>query len=281
MAETERRAEADGPIRFASALGNLGEAMNADGLTLLIPAKADVERDAVAAAWARRGGTVVRLDRFWEPPPLDAERVRLYGNDTFCLVLQQKLNLDLISPADDLILQVPASGTRRALTRQTIGAAPTLAYPVFAKPMTPKLFRARVYASPEELDAECAGLPAETAILLSEIVAFTAEARCFVLEGRVLDCAVYEGEGDLDAAVAFARALVAAVSGPRAYVLDVGLISDRGWAVVEFNAAWGAGLNGCDPERVLSAIAAASGPALAQQAHTPDSATERLFTHRG
>jgi hypothetical protein len=28
--------------------------------------------------------------------------------------------------------------------------------------------------------------------------------------------------------------------------------------VIEFNAAWGAGLNGCDPEKVLPAILEAS-----------------------
>jgi hypothetical protein len=46
---------------------------------------------------------------------------------------------------------------------------------------------------------------------------------------------------------------------PRAVVVDVGLIDGRGWAVIEFNAAWGAGLNGCDPDKVLPAIVAASG----------------------
>jgi hypothetical protein len=29
--------------------------------------------------------------------------------------------------------------------------------------------------------------------------------------------------------------------------------------VIEFNATWGASLNGCDPEKVLPAILAASG----------------------
>jgi hypothetical protein len=34
----------------------------------------------------------------------------------------------------------------------------------------------------------------------------------------------------------------------------------RDWAVIEFNATWGAGLNGCNPEKVIAAILAASGP---------------------
>lgn len=56
--------------------------------SLLIPEKADPERDAVASAWEEAGGVALRFGRFWDPPPLDKERVRVYGNDTFCLVLE-------------------------------------------------------------------------------------------------------------------------------------------------------------------------------------------------
>jgi len=38
---------------------------------------------------------------------------------------------------------------------------------------------------------------------------------------------------------------------PPAVVVDVGLIAGRGWAVVEANAAWGAGICDCAPERIL------------------------------
>ena len=61
------------------------------GLTLVIPDKPDVERDAVAASWHAQGGTVLRLGRFWEPPALDVATIRVYGNETFALVLAQKL----------------------------------------------------------------------------------------------------------------------------------------------------------------------------------------------
>lgn len=77
-----------------------------DGLTLLIPEKADPERDAVACAWRQDGGSVLHIGRFWSPPEMDRQRVHLYGNDTFCLVLAQKLRLELVSPPDDLFLTV-------------------------------------------------------------------------------------------------------------------------------------------------------------------------------
>lgn len=63
------------------------------GLTLLISDKPDPERDAVAAVWEAAGGDVLRLGRFWQPPPLDPVSVRVYGADAFCQVLAQKLAL--------------------------------------------------------------------------------------------------------------------------------------------------------------------------------------------
>jgi hypothetical protein len=47
------------------------------GLTLLISDKPDVERDAVATVWEASGGQVIRVGRFWDPPPVDAARVRV------------------------------------------------------------------------------------------------------------------------------------------------------------------------------------------------------------
>jgi ATP-grasp domain-containing protein len=62
--------------------------------------------------------------------------------------------------------------------------------------------------------------------------------------------------GELAEAEAFlARVLAdAAVPLPPAVVVDVGLIAGRGWAIVEANAAWGAGICGCAPDRLLPVL---------------------------
>ena len=232
--------------------------MDAKGLNLLIPDKRDAERDALADAFSRRGGTVHRLDRFWAPPSFEPATVRVYGADYFCLVLQQKLGFPLCSPDDDLMLRVPADLMRRQLRQLPLGEVLAGVFPVFVKPMMPKQFRGAVYRSAEEIGQECRGLGPDTPVFVAEVVSFTAEVRSFVLEGRVLDAAVYEGRADLADAVAFVSALIPTMELPGVVVVDVGLIAGRGWAVIEFNAAWGAGLNGCDPEKVLPAILAAS-----------------------
>lgn len=53
------------------------------GLNLLISDKPDIERDALAEAFAQGGGEVHRLGRFWDPPAFDPATVRVYGADSF------------------------------------------------------------------------------------------------------------------------------------------------------------------------------------------------------
>jgi hypothetical protein len=90
------------------------------GLSLLVPDKPDTERDRVASAFAQHGGTVHRLGRFWDPPSFAPATVRVYGPDSFCLVLQQKLGFSLCSPPDDLLLQVPPQLLKRRLFAATL-----------------------------------------------------------------------------------------------------------------------------------------------------------------
>lgn len=234
--------------------------METVGLHLLIPDKPDAERDALAAAFARHGGMIHRIGRFWDPPSFDPATVRVYGPDSFCLVLQQKLGFALCTPDDELLLRTPSSFLQRHLVRQTLGGVASMHFPAFIKPIMPKQFRGAVYPTSDALMEECLGLGPGTVVFVAEPVRFTAEVRSFMLDSRVLDAALYEGAAEVADAAKFVTTLTQAVPVPRVVVVDVGFIAGRGWAVIEFNAGWGAGLNGCDPEKVWPAIAAASGP---------------------
>lgn len=243
---------------FSAESSDPAATMNTYGLVLMIPNKTDIERDAVAALWEQLGGEVLRLDRFWDPPALDPARVRLYGSDSFCLVLQQKLGLHLCSPPDDLLLAIPPDYLKRRVSKHLLGDAPALEYPAFIKSVVPKLFASRVYESHETLSTECHGLDPGTEIMVSEVVHFSMEARAFVHEATVLDCSIYEGSGDSGEAIKFIQELAQLVPLPKTVVVDAGFDEQNGWSVIEFNAAWGAGLNGCRPELVWPCIAAAS-----------------------
>ena len=226
-------------------------------LDLLISDKADEERDAVAAAWVAAGGQILTLGRFWEPPAVEPDRVRVYGNDSFCLVLAQKLDLELVSPADDLLLQLDPAMLGRSLRVVPFDALESIQFPAFVKPVVPKLFRAAVYPSAEALAAETAGLEADRQLLVSEVVHFENEVRCWILDGEVLSLSAYEGACDEASAHAFASGVAAHPALPETCVVDIGVVRDRGWAMIEANAAWGAGLNGCDPVAAARCIARA------------------------
>jgi hypothetical protein len=234
--------------------------MKTTDLNLLIPDKADVERDAVATSFERCGGVVHRIGRFWDPPTFEPSTVCVYGGVVFCLVLEQQLGLTLCSPSDELLLMVPPRFMNRQISRRTLGEIPSLNFPSFIKPVAPKLFRGAVYETHEAIAGECRGLSSETAVFVSEPVNFAVEVRTFVLDGVVLDAGVYEGKSEATGALEFVVGLTRSMSLPRAVVVDVGFIDRRGWAVIEFNPAWGAGLNGCDPDKVLPAIVVASQP---------------------
>jgi hypothetical protein len=106
---------------------------------------------------------------------------------------------------------------------------------------------------------------------VAEPVEFLAEFRCFVQEGSVVATSPYLsfgrpawrawGQGgekatpSMDAVVVCWRLLEARSRVlPPAFVVDVGLVEGRGWAVVEFNPAWCSGLLGADPAPVLGVL---------------------------
>lgn len=71
---------------------------------------------------------------------------------------------------------------------------------------------------------------------------------------------IYEGESDIDDAKAFTRKFISENSDviPATCVIDIGYVVERGWAVIEANDTWGAGLNGCDPLAAAMCIAEAT-----------------------
>ena len=224
--------------------------------TLLVPAKGDVERDRVAEAWEAAKGPVLRLDRFWDRPDVDPATARVYGNDTFCLVVAQILELDLVSPPDDFLIGLDKRWLGRKVELVALEDAASESYPKFAKPLVPKQFTAGVFASKGALVSETEGLDASTLMQVSDVVEIEAEARCFVIGKRAITAAFYEGEGDADAVREFVEDLAGEAELPETAVLDVGVV-DGELVVVEANATWGAGLNGCDPEMVVDCLDAA------------------------
>lgn len=162
---------------------------------------------------------------------------------------------------------------KRLLRMKTLADVDVMDFPCFAKPLVPKLFRAGIYDSTDALRRECERLDDHTAVLFSDIVPITAEMRAFVLNGDITTSAIYEGDADCTSGEHFLRECIHANSAllPATTVIDCAWIDGEGWAVLEANAAWGAGLNGCDPRGVIPCLIAAARPSPAPADEERDS----------
>jgi hypothetical protein len=224
-------------------------------LVLLVPEKQDLERDEVARVWCTLYGQVLRVGKFWEPPDVEPATVRLYGGESFCLVLAQKLGLELVTPPDNLLTSIAPQWLQRTIIQLSLRDGFRLQFPIFLKPIIPKQFPAAVYETASDLEAVTAGLADETQILSSDIVQFQNEIRTFVLDGKVVSASMYEGTGNVQEAISFVETFAANTQLPKTVVVDVGRLSDASYAVVETNATWGSGLNGCDAAAVCKCLA--------------------------
>lgn len=227
---------------------------------LLIPDKADIERDSIAKVWEDNGGTVKRVGKFWVKPETNGKRVALYGYDSFCLVLAQILELEMCMPKDEWIAALPYEFAKREIQLVELGNANQISYPKFIKPVTPKLFKAAVFETSASLQEITQDISPEERLIVSDIVSVDKEVRSFILDNEVQDLAYYEGEGDLTEVKAFITDFLKMtnIEFPPTFVLDVGFNDQLGWFIIEFNSSWGAGLNGCDAAKVVNCIRAAA-----------------------
>jgi hypothetical protein len=219
------------------------------------------------------GWNVERLAS-WRAPEslLSAQEPVLYVEALMAPTLAEFFHLDLIEPPGDWLTKLPQEYRKRTIRLSTLGQERQNSGPAFIKPPNDKSFQAQVYLGSELPTA----FPDDTAVLVSELVHWEKEFRCFLLDRQLRTFSVYLRDGELQRSNDFAmteqeRAEVSQfvatvladqrVQIPPTVVMDVGFIRDRGWAVVELNAAWGAGLYGCDPVEVLEVLRHAAIPA--------------------
>jgi hypothetical protein len=195
--------------------------------------------------------------------------VVFYGGTDVALAVASRFHLALLEPPFDLLAQLPLDYRRRAIQYARFGDLGRLISPTFVKPADPlnKSFDAGIYANARDIRVP-KGVEAQSPVLLAEPVEWSAEYRCFILEGRVAAWSPYISFGRPvwkpfkpgthlppvpTSLSSFCERLFSRTNMkfPPAFVMDVGRIDDRGWAVVEFNPAWCSGVLGADPRKVL------------------------------
>ena len=240
--------------------------------TLFLTPRQTVDSQALWKAAAAAGWTTERLSGWRVPEHLRAApQPVLYGEALFGPALAEQLGLQLLNPAEDWLVRLPRSYSQRDISLCSLGEARQRTAPAFIKPPNDKSFEAAVYQGADLPQ----GLDEAMPVLVSEVVHWTCEFRCFVLNRELQTLSLYARDGapqehldyactpdELAAATAFVHSVLAdaRVDLPRATVIDVGQIAGRGWACVEQNAAWGAGLYGCQPAAVLRVVEHASVP---------------------
>jgi hypothetical protein len=238
--------------------------------TLILTPRITEDSTALMRAAGRLGWGDERMSRF--RPPDDVQPVDepvLYVEGLTAPLFAEAYGLTLLEPAIDWLPRLPPEYRRRDVALTTLADARTLAEPRFVKPPNDKSFRAGVYAG-RELPEE---YPPDMPVLVSSVVRWSVEYRCFVLDRKVETFSIYLRDGALQRGLGFASPdeedaqllefmsrLLAddRVDLPRATVVDAGIIAGAGWAAVEQNAAWGSGIYGCDPERVLHLLSHAA-----------------------
>lgn len=240
--------------------------------TLIFTPRYTDDSQALWKAAGSLGGQVERLTSWRVPEHLQqlAEPV-LYGEALFGPTLAEQLGIELSNPPEDWLVRLPAEYKRREISLMLLGQARANHGAAFVKPPNDKSFPADVYIGSELPTEYTDDMP----VLVSDVVRWEKEFRCFVLDRQLHTYSLYSRFGELQREAEFAstpeedqqvEAFVARlladerVDLPRASVVDVGLISGRGWACVEQNAAWGAGIYGCNPAAVLEVIRHAATP---------------------
>jgi hypothetical protein len=221
----------------------------------------------------RRGWEVQRLSSWRVPSEFKEQPKRfiVYAEPLFAEAVADQLDCVLVEPPPDWLEKLPERYRKRRVQVSTLGETRGLDGPLFVKPAEGKSFEAKVYRSPAELP-EIGTFDESHPVLCSEPVTWELEVRCFVRDRKLASLSPYWRRGELaqssdaswpflpgeaEEALAFAESLLVdlEVMLPPAFVLDVGITKEFGWAVVEGNPSWGAGLYGCDVAAVLDSLA--------------------------
>ena len=242
--------------------------------TLLLSARQTDDAQLLWRACVALKWEVVRVHG-WRTPTIEAKDLAVYGEPLFADHVAQTLGLKLQEPPLDWLPKLSAKWRGRDVRLTTLAEARQTSTRSFIKPADEKCFDAKVYPSGADLPAP-GPLPEDLPVLVQEVVEWTIEFRCFVLNRKVVTLSPYWRDGrlakdengfwpvteeELKAAREFCERVLSdgSVIVPEAVVVDVGIIANLGWAVVESNAAWASGMYGCDPEKVLSMLPFACG----------------------
>jgi hypothetical protein len=255
--------------------------------TLLLSPRYTSDSRAVREAAFTAGWKVFRLASRRLPEGVEGTELVVYGEPGMVDVVAWAADVALLRPTADWLTTLPEEYRKRAVRKCTLSQARESRMAAFVKPaFERKSVAAQVYTHGATLAAATRDLPGSLPILVADPVDWEVEYRFVIVERRWVASSPYLRNGapayvadgswpappeEREDARAFLTQFLndTAVALPAAVVVDIGRIRGAGWAVIEANAVWAAGLYGCEAAAVLPALARAAVP---RAAVTTDSA---------
>ena len=223
--------------------------------TLILSPRHSEDSDAIDGAAIRAGWRVFRPDGWRAPSDFSSpDGIALYGEALFVRVIADQVGCVLLEASHDWLASLPEQYRKRHVIATTLEHATHFTEPAFIKPAGDKAFDSKVFSSGAELAERAHDLSGQIDVLVSEPVEWEVELRSFVLDGEVMTITPYIVNGELakteeglwlhfpdleSEAQRFASNVLSGsgISYPPSFVLDIGLIRGRGWAVLETNPA--------------------------------------------
>lgn len=197
--------------------------------------------------------------------------VGIFGPLTFCDIMAQRLMLGLLDPPDFWLAQLDPKYLKRKVEATTLGELASLNERTFIKPANDKVFQCGIYQRGRDVATRY--IEKTSPVLVSEVVDFVFEIRFYVMDRQILTSSSYK-ELDLPEGLTRIELLDQAATWvtellqepnldlPSAVVIDVGYISEKGWAVVEANQIYASGVyEDAIAENLLPALVRAGGGA--------------------
>lgn len=240
--------------------------------SLICSSRYTIDSQILRKAAQDLGWETLRLDGNtipeWFDPPDD--QIAFFYTAPAAFDIARQLGRQLTGCQSDWTCCLPPEFLLRELRQTSLKQALSGGERRFVKHSVSKAFPAQVYDDTSLTEATRALHP-DSLVHVGEPVTWTHEFRCFVANQSIqtVNPYVYDGQivasrdspaavpqSELDQVQAFAGRVLThpGVETPPAFVLDVGLIAGRGWAVVECNECWASGIYDCDPARVLETL---------------------------
>lgn len=188
-----------------------------------------------------------------------------YGSQLFCETIAQQMNWKLLQNSFDWLAKLPQKFLKRKVDFMTLSEAKKLSERKFIKPADDKCFDAKIYEPGNFTPSDF--ISSDYPVLVSDVVSWDLEYRCFIKDSQVCTWSNYMFFGEPNnpkyhylipgfggRPEEFIYSLFSEIDEVPNCVIDIGIIHDKGWAVIETNPIWASGIYGCDPYQIVSAM---------------------------